>query len=373
MDLGTIYTLITQGKKTYEGQKNLYNTEKKLGSPWWKQALTQGAHFIAGATPLWNPMDWYERNRQGHLNDLNAVTRNAKGIAGQSALKQTNQAAQNVINRQLDRNVNQINRNWATAGRYASGAKQKQIGAAQSDANWALANAVAGNAQNAYQFERTTEEERAWRQAQLEANQPSTADKIGDIAGLMATIYGTNPEYFNQKLGAVGEKLGIGGGGQYNVESQIMGPSQDVFALDMTKTPTNEYENSDFRTLQEGLEPRAQTSPPNPLQALLNAPMSTQIKNSDFIPEAGMTPSDIKTKVSSMSTEDFTNWMNEGSSIGNFGYMITMMSPYITSDDMVELYTLFMSGGDRSIDEIFKEWLDSKGGPSGSPTIQSKR
>jgi hypothetical protein len=196
-------------------QKKLYNTEKKLGSPWYKKVLVGAADFVSGASPtslLWNPMDWYQRNRQGHLNDLKAKARNSSGVGGEAALKKAANSTREIMNQQLNQNIGTINQGWGGAGRYASGARQQAILQAQNSTNFNLANVVNQMSLQESQFQRNSDEERAWRQASLDAGQPGLADKIGDIANLGIQLYGSNPDYFNQKLGALGEKVGIGGG-----------------------------------------------------------------------------------------------------------------------------------------------------------------
>ena len=209
-DLAISYGL----NKTIRDQKKLYNTEKNLGSPWYKKALVGVADFVAGASPtslLWNPMDWYERNRQGHLNDLQAKARNSSGVGGEAELKKAANSTRAIMNQQLQSNIDTINTAYGTAGRYGGGANKQAVLQAQNSTNFNLANVVNQMSLQESQFQRNLEEERAWRQASLDAGQPGMADKIGDIANLGIQLYASNPDYFNQKIGGLGEKMGIGG------------------------------------------------------------------------------------------------------------------------------------------------------------------
>jgi hypothetical protein len=176
------------------------------------------------AKRLYEDMPWYQKSlnamtggqlfksKVGRIEDLEAKARNSTGVGGEAALKKAANSTREIMNQQLNQNISTINQNWGAAGRYGSGAKQQAILGAQNSTNFNLANVVNQMSLQESQFQRSLDEERAWRQAQLDAGQPGLADKIGDIASLGIQLYGSNPEYFNEKLGAAGEKVGIGGG-----------------------------------------------------------------------------------------------------------------------------------------------------------------
>jgi len=99
-------------------------------------------------------------------------------------------------------NVALLNQEWGGAGRYASGARMKAISGLSEKTQAAITNAIAEHALQAYQFNVSTEEERAWRQAQLDANAKSSrAESVGELVGGIASIYGQNPEYWNKTIG----------------------------------------------------------------------------------------------------------------------------------------------------------------------------
>jgi hypothetical protein len=172
---------------------------------------------------IYNNMPWYQKalnqttggyymDKKLARADLAAKARNSTGIGGEAALKKAANSTREIMNQQLNQNIGTINQGWGGAGRYASGARQQAILQAQNSTNFNLANVVNQMSLQESQFQRNLDEEHAWRQASLDAGQPGLADKIGDIANLGIQLYGTNPDYFNQKIGALGEKVGIGGG-----------------------------------------------------------------------------------------------------------------------------------------------------------------
>jgi len=190
-------------------KKNVESAQR-LKIPWWQQSL------IATVGPEISGLVYDKRIAR--LDDLEAKARNSSGVGGEAALKKASNSTRAIMNQQLQSNIDTINTNFGTAGRYGSGANKQAVLNAQNSTNFNLANVANQMSLQESQFQRNLDEERAWRQASLDAGAPGVADKIGDIAQLGVQLYGTNPDYFNQKIGGIGEKLGIGGG-MYGVDT----------------------------------------------------------------------------------------------------------------------------------------------------------
>lgn len=200
------YLLLAQqalsGAKTAE---RVNEKGKKLNQPWWQRAIPTWASFT-------NPVAGYvtEKYYDKRLNRLTGLEDKARQTAGATALQKTATAVRNQVNAQLNTDIARVNQEWGGAGRYASGARMKTIQGLSDKTQGTIANAVASLALQNYQFERSMDEQRAWNQAQLDAaNQTSRAGQVADIASLLASIYGQNPEYWNEKIGGIGEKTGM--------------------------------------------------------------------------------------------------------------------------------------------------------------------
>ena len=214
------------------------------------------------------------------LADLQAKARNSSGVGGEAELKKAANSTRAIMNQQLQSNIDTINTAYGTAGRYGSGANKQAVLQAQNSTNFNLANVVNQMSLQESQFQRNLEEERAWRQASLDAGRPGLADKIGDIANLGIQLYGTNPDYFNQKIGGLGEKLGIGGvssntyatsssepilgnysEGNINQQNQPYGPSLSQAAPPVVYDETTESLNWIPKPVQQTTAPSYQPSP----------------------------------------------------------------------------------------------------------------
>ena len=182
------------------------NKSNKLNESWYEKYPRLWASFT---NPVLHEFNAYQQDKK--LEDLEAKKRNSTGVGGEAALKKAANSTRAIMNQQLQSNIDTINTAYGTAGRYGSGANKQAVLQAQNSTNFNLANVVNQMSLQESQFQRNLDEERAWRQASLDAGQPGMADKIGDIANLGIQLYGSNPEYFNQKIGGLGEKLGIGG------------------------------------------------------------------------------------------------------------------------------------------------------------------
>ena len=112
------------------------------------------------------------------------------GVLGQQAADQQARVFRQIANQQLAQNIANINREWGTAGRYASGMRLGAIQRGIGDINTAWANAAAGNQMDLYKTNlaaelalRQMEEERMWRQAQLDtqSSEDDTYSQFGAI------------------------------------------------------------------------------------------------------------------------------------------------------------------------------------------------
>ena len=151
-----------------------------------------------------------EHNKLTRLND---VARNTAGASGDAALRKTAKANKEMLNAQLVNTTANINREWANAGRYTSGQRTAAIERAGEQTTTALAQANAANAQRMYEFQTTTAEDRAYKQAVLD-QQPGTnrSGAVGDIISAVTSMYTANPEKTKSDLGWIGKQFGLGGG-----------------------------------------------------------------------------------------------------------------------------------------------------------------
>jgi len=89
---------------------------------------------------------------------------------------------QSILNRQLTESIiPSINREYGVAGRFPGGRREAAIGRAGLGAQQALAGSTAQNLSQIFLTELGLGEERAWRQAQLDAGQPSPWEAGGEI------------------------------------------------------------------------------------------------------------------------------------------------------------------------------------------------
>ena len=246
--------------------QRMASVNKKLGTPWYKQIW----EMPLTSDPLFG--ETYAKNRETHLADLQAKARNSTGVGGEAALKKAANATQQIMNQQLAQNISTINQDWGMAGRYSSGARIKAIEQAQNQNAFNLTNVVNSMALQESQFQRNLGEEHEWRQASLDAGQPSRAGQIGDIAATLASLYMQNPE----------EAKRIIGWGKEGVSREMLGPATGKPYTYPDNMPINSFDplseeipqmapSVDTGYIDNLLTPPAQTTPAaGPRKSLLS-------------------------------------------------------------------------------------------------------
>jgi hypothetical protein len=336
-------------------KKNVESAQR-LKIPWWQQSL------IATVGPEISGLVYDKRIAR--LDDLEAKARNSSGVGGEAALKKASNSTRAIMNQQLQSNIDTINTNFGTAGRYGSGANKQAVLNAQNSTNFNLANVVNQMSLQESQFQRNLDEERAWRQAQLDAGQPSTADKIGDIANLGMQLYGTNPDYFNQKLGGLGEKIGIGGD-VYGVDTTQpvlqdttgMQINPDTEQYDVTKPSFLDNYLGNYKPIQQ-----TSLAPSKPISYLTTQPVEKPV--SQWVEE------DFSSNVSTLPTNpvDFFSSVDNIKTFSNsLSYVI---SNHLDDGELAQVSLEYSLTGD--IGKVIG-WLISKGVVlDGSSSLQSK-
>ena len=105
----------------------------------------------------------------------------SRGAVNNSAWQKQATAVQQMINRNLTQNtIPTINREWSN--RYGSGQRQEAISRATESAQFAGSNAIAQLALQQWLGQTGMEEERAWRQAQLDM-QPGWGQQVASGIG----------------------------------------------------------------------------------------------------------------------------------------------------------------------------------------------
>ena len=103
-------------------------------------------------------------------------------IGGSDVAQRQARELQAILNRQLTESIiPSINREYGVAGRFPSGRREAAIGRAGLGTQQALAGATSEQLAQIYLTELGLQEERAWRQAQLEAGQPTLWESGGEI------------------------------------------------------------------------------------------------------------------------------------------------------------------------------------------------
>jgi len=176
------------------------NKSNKLNESWYEKYPRLWASFT---NPVLHEFNAYQQDKK--LEDLEAKKRNSTGVGGEAALKKAANSTRAIMNQQLQSNIDTINTAYGTAGRYGSGANKQAVLQAQNSTNFNLANVVNQMSLQESQFQRNLEEERAWRQASLDAGQPSRASQVGDILQTGVSMYMQNPEGYNKMLGIGGD------------------------------------------------------------------------------------------------------------------------------------------------------------------------
>jgi len=363
--IGLALAGIELGKRRISNAQRMAKVNKKLGTPWYKQIW----ETPLASAPFFGEM--YIKNREEHLADLQAKARNSAGIGGEAALKKASNATREIMNQQLQQNISTINQDWGMAGRYASGARIKAIGQAQNQNAFNLANVVNSMALQESQFTRNLEEEHAYRQAALEAGQPSRAGQVGDIAATLASLYMQNPEWGKEKIGM----------GQY--APQTAEPTlPDISGYQVNPNlapPVNRYTDPEYiqRLLDTPL-PSAENferePPVGPRKDLLSifqpSPMDLFSTAGPAKPVSQWTEQDFSSIVTSIpdNNVDFysdpVNYTQLASAV-----MYTIIN-HLDNGNLASLLADYQSTGDIG---IVLKWLKENGGVEiGSPTIQGK-
>jgi hypothetical protein len=120
-------------------------------------------------------------------------TRPSLGLEGQAAAQEQARAMQSILNQNLmGTTVPMINREYAGAGRYASGQRLGAIGQATQQSQGMLGQQIGMNALQVYLAQLGAQEERDWRQAQLDlagTQQPSAWGSAGELAPYLLQYY----------------------------------------------------------------------------------------------------------------------------------------------------------------------------------------
>lgn len=120
-------------------------------------------------------------------------TRPSIGLEGQSAAQEQARAMQSILNQNLaSSTIPMINRQWGGAGRYASGQRLGAIERAAGQSQGILGQQIGANALQVYLAQFGAQEERDWRQAQLDlagTQQPSAWQGMGKLAPLFLEYF----------------------------------------------------------------------------------------------------------------------------------------------------------------------------------------
>jgi hypothetical protein len=297
-----LLSIIPGATYIYDRIKKNVESSRKLKMPAWQAALLE---FGAGPLIAGKILDYRVEKRDERLA---TASRTASGLAGDAALRKTAKANKEMLNAQLVNTTANINREFANAGRYASGQRGEAILQANESANTALAQANAANAQRMYEFQTTTDEQRAWNQAQLDSKQTSKADIVGQILGIGTEAYIKNPEQTKSDLSWLGSKLGLGGGGGGTFPASEGATSEAMSLFGETAVPSNIFVSETEPSLATSAPPRQttqdfssllfpKTSAPPQQQRVFDYPdldtMSQDVKNmslNDFMEKHGADP-----------------------------------------------------------------------------------
>lgn len=160
--------------------------------------LRQAGQYAWGATPTGQIYNWIQglRGQSGHVPLLDTIapvqqqtpqlnTKPSLGLEGQAAAQEQARAMQSILNQNLmGSTIPMINREYAGAGRYASGQRLGAIGQATQQSQGMLGQQIGMNALQVYLAQLGAQEERDWRQAQLDfqgTQQPSAAGGLGEL------------------------------------------------------------------------------------------------------------------------------------------------------------------------------------------------
>jgi len=316
--------------------------------PWYRKYLIDP---IISSQPIIG--DWWVEHKEQHLADLQAKARNSTGVAGESELKKAANSTREIMNQQLNNNISTINQNWGTRGRYGSGARTQAILQAQNSANFNLANVVNQMSLQESQFQRNLDEQHARFQASLDANAPSIADKIGDIVNIGTSIYASNPGYFNEKLGGMGEKFGIGGASS----NMYAAPTKELSLPDISNMNVNP-QNQPYGPYDNEIQTKTAPSFLVPPQQSAEKPVSQWVEE-DFFSSANSLPKD--------NVEFFSSPDNIKTFSNSLNYVI---SNNLDDGELAQIALEYSLTGD--IGKVI-EWLLEKGVVlDGSSSIQSK-
>jgi hypothetical protein len=239
----------------------------------------------------------------------------------------------------------------------------KAIQGAQSDANWALSTATAANAQRAYEFETQTEEERAWRQAQLDASQPSKTQQVMDVASLLATIYAQDPEGSKKATGGFTDMLGI----TRTQENATYTPS---YAMDEIMLAPSAQQQSNETALAPPVTTATKQVQQSPFDLLL-APSYTQpLQQEEEDWESLYTEFQGTNGIQALDT-----YLNSGNPAINVSRLLYNVSMDAEPDDVLKLENMILNRGNKTIEQILYQWmldLNLGGGLYGSEALQSK-
>lgn len=303
-----------------------------------------GTAIGAGIGSLVGAWSGWQQRRQHHKD---TVTRNAIGSQGDAALKETARANREAMNSALTDATANINREWASAGRYQSGQRLGAIERTTDKAMGELARVNSANALDLFKFNTQTAEERAWRQAQLDAQTGnSKTELIGDILGMGVQTFMSNPEGAKAGASWLGNKLGISNPfGSEGVSAPDV--SSDAMSLfGETEGSTNFFAPEEYEPTIPNLAPSRQTSQGgvNPL-SLGTAPAQNQPTASNKVFNYA-TVNDLANSVESMSEESFINKYLEDSSqsLKDFNDMMINSVGQYSSEEMTYLSSLLTMG-----------------------------
>jgi len=137
------------------------------------------------ASKAWDAGSWIWDKVTPDKPQTPIATHNAVGDA---AWQTQAKAVQELINRNLTQNtIPMINREWSN--RYSSGQRQEAISRASESANFAGSNAIAQLALQQWLGQMGLEEERAWRQAQIDMQPGWQEQVVSGISSLLPYLF----------------------------------------------------------------------------------------------------------------------------------------------------------------------------------------
>ena len=338
------------------------------------------------AKQIYENMPWYQKSldaitggylfksKVSRIEDLQAKARNSTGLGGEGALKKSAEATQAIMNLQLNQNIAGINNDYGMAGRYASGARLKAIGAAQNSENFNLANVVQGMSLQSSQFQQNLAEQHAQYQAYLDSKNPSTASQVGDILQTAVGLYSQNPDAYNKMLG-------VGGNNNLYATSSTEPTLQDTTGMQINPN-TEQYGVSKPSIIDQYLGnykpqlapaksvPSFMQSEPQNAQQWQDMYGSNSILSGQNKPVSQWTEPDFIYTVNSIPTNnsDFHSSVTNYQSINDaIKYVI---NNNLAPGQLADILTKYQASG-YDINVIVK-WLQDVGGVDVGTTLQNK-